>query len=186
MSFHAATSYDRTQDTAGFVPVRAKRYDLMLWAYLLVPALAICSADWFTKGYARQHMFVFENPSPRPWIVLVGVSVLAAMLTHLTGSKIVAVGCGIALGGMFGNMLELFGYGSVTDWIAMPGGAYANLADFAVCIIPALVLIIFASYHSKHFTRTQLMFCLLLAATMIAIGTLRVTLLVDHAGHPLL
>jgi len=90
------------------------------------------------------------------------------------------------MGGMFGNMLELFGYGSVTDWIAMPGGAYANLADFAVCIIPSLVLIVFASYHSRQFTRTQLMFCLMMSATMIVIGTLRVTLLVDHAGHPLL
>lgn len=174
-----------TQATTEFAPVQRSRYDWFLWFYLIIPAMAICSADWLTKGYARNHLFIYENPSARPWVVLVGVSFLAAALTHLTGSKIVAVGCGIAVGGMFGNMMELFGYGAVTDWIPMPGGAYANLADFAVCIIPAIILMVFAAYHHKSFTRTQLMCCLLLAAVMIVVGTLRVTLLVDHAGHPL-
>ena len=186
-STSAAT--DRKQasrsDTREFVPVRVKRYDMMLWVYLLVSTISICSADWFSKGYAREHMSIFENPSPRPWIVLVGVVALSVMLTHLTGSRIAAIGCGVALGGMFGNMLELFGYGAVTDWIPMPGGAYANLADFAVCIIPAITLVVFAAYYSKEFKRGQLMVCLLMAVTMIVVGTLRLTLLVDHVGHPL-
>jgi len=171
-------------DTIEFTPLTAKRYDMMLWAYLAIPMLAVFSADWFSKGYARQNMFIFENPSTRPWIVLVLVFALGVGLVHLTGSRIAAIGCGIAIGGMLANMLELFRYGSVTDWIAMPGGAYANVADFAVCIVPSIALLIFAGYNSKHFTRTQILFCLMLAAAMIVVGTLRVTILVDHRGHP--
>lgn len=113
------------------------------------------------------------------------IILLCSLVVHMTGSKIAAVGCGMALGGMVGNMAELLYYGAVTDWIPMPGRTYANIADFAVCIVPAVTLAVFVGLYAKHMKRWTLVCGLIAVAAMAMIGTLRLTLIVDRVGHPL-
>ena len=156
-----------------------------VWFLFLFSALLVCAADWLSKGYARQNLYFIENPSSRPWIIIPLVVFLCAAVVYLTGSKIAAVGCGIALGGMTGNLAELFYYGAVTDWVPMPGSAYANIADFAVCIVPAITLAIFVGLYARQMSRPALVGGLLMVAGLAMIGTLRLTLIVDRVGQPL-
>ena len=123
----------------------------------LTAAIVVC-LDWSLK--ASDLFTSIPHAAERPTLILVLFSTLAVLLLSVIPRRWMMVGCGVLLGGCYGNLIDLQVDGVVWDMIPLPGGIYANLAD--VAIVSGLFVITLGSiihfvklWHSGYFLEVE-------------------------------
>jgi hypothetical protein len=117
---------------------------------MLIAAL-VWAVDWSAKAVAAQWLdpdAVIHNSARPQLLVLPLVCGLVMILLRLVSSRLIVIIAGIAVGGMFGNLVDRAVRGPVADFIPVPnigplsGHNFANTADVALLVSGGILLVI--------------------------------------------
>lgn len=105
-------------------------------------------AAWAVRAYLPA--FVTENPGiafglriPSPWqeILILAALVLVLLIALRARSALARVGYGLVLGGALANVIDRFGDGRVTDYVAVGTFPVFNLPDSCITVGVLLLLV---------------------------------------------
>lgn len=137
----------------------------MVWFEPLAAATAVVLADQLSKRYVLARPRLRETPVRRPlfaiqcvlnrraaamrlhaprllvglWIACAALALLSLTRGPLAESVAAAIGIGMAIGGITGNLIDRLQHGAIVDFIAVYPWTF-NLADIAIVGGLALVL----------------------------------------------
>ena len=113
-------------------------------------ALAAFALDFFTKTIAvalAPNTLLFNVSNLTPFGLgasLILVAAATSLMACVLPPRVVAVGAGVALGGSLGNLVSRSWWshrGGSPDFIRLPDGSTANVADFFIAIGLATTLV---------------------------------------------
>ena len=138
----------------------------MAWLEPFVVGTAVVLADQLSKRYILAQPRLREAPARRPffaiqcvlnrraavmwlrapwllvglWIACLVLALLSLTRGPLAENTAAAIGIGMAVGGITGNMIDRLQRGAIVDFIAIGGWSVFNIADAAIVGGLALVL----------------------------------------------
>ena len=104
-------------------------------AHLVTIALAVMLADWATKIWSQDALFVVFNDREASWWPVPLLFACTAAFLWISRDPLVTVGLGLLSGGWLANFIDRTFFGPVTDFIPLSLAGrhyYANLADAAI------------------------------------------------------
>jgi len=104
---------------------------------LLIAAICLL-ADWAVKKF--NWWYSIPHFAERPIWILALFLIACLLLLSVIPTRWMMIGCGLLLGGLFANLIDLQVDGVVWNMIPLLGDTYANLAD--VAIVSSLVLLL--------------------------------------------
>ena len=143
----------------------------MVWFEPLAAATAVVLVDQMSKRYVLARPGLRDAPARRPliaiqcilnrraavlrlhapwllvslWISCVVLALLSLTQRPLAESSAAAIGIGMAVGGITGNLADRLQHGAIVDFIAIGPWPIFNLADAAIVCGFCLVLLAMAS-----------------------------------------
>lgn len=109
-------------------------------AFLAVPVAVF--GEWFALRYAENPGIAFGMRLPSPWqeILILGALALVAAIAVKSRTALARAAYGLILGGALANVVDRFGDGVVTDYVAVGDFPVFNLPDS--CITVGVVLLL--------------------------------------------